>query len=333
MVVDVKMKTRDAALDIAKGTLIVLMLIGHMEIPNWLREVIYSFHMPAFIFFSGYCFKAKACDDIKACIINLAKTFCVPYLIWAVFYIIMQKEDILFKIKNILCGMSNVDKVLENRTPVGQVYFLLLLLLVRLIYVVIYKCVKDEVVRTIVIVGISLFGAWLGKNGFWLPWSLDCSLYALVYYHMGHLIKKADGVSYVENNRWCYFVLFPIWFVMIALGGMELYPRQYGNYVITILGAVCACVLLYIGCRIVAARFMKTLVNGLVEVGKHTLSILLVHTIFGGYIAIFIVKLFRLLGIGDWMSLIYVLVILLQVVLGIVWGKIYDKACKNIFKY
>ncbi len=62
------MLSRDDFLDFAKGILITLVLLGHciqclsgdiyysntMYYSNWLMKYIYSFHMPMFIYISGY---------------------------------------------------------------------------------------------------------------------------------------------------------------------------------------------------------------------------------------------------------------------------------------
>ena len=41
---------RDLAVDMMKGILILLVIIGHVtQIPEQIRHVIYSFHMPAFL--------------------------------------------------------------------------------------------------------------------------------------------------------------------------------------------------------------------------------------------------------------------------------------------
>lgn len=331
MVVDVKIKTRDAALDIAKGILIVLMMIGHMEIPQYMRSVIYSFHMAAFIFYSGYCFNPESCKNLKKSIRNIARTFLFPYLIWAIFYLIMNNREIASKLLDILCGMTKSNKILTECESVGQVYFLLLLFLVRLIYIFINKYIKKDSVQTVVVILLSMFGVLLSRNGYWLPWCLDCSLFALVFYHVGYLVKKYEIISFVRSNKRCYFFWAVFWGLAICSGGMSLYVREYGNYLITVLGAVSASILLYISCSILSSHLPQKLLNVLVDIGKNTLSILLLHTIFGGYIAIFIVKIFMKMGLDHLLFLMYIIVILLQIILGILWGRIYEKVFKALF--
>lgn len=52
--------------DIAKGIGIILVFLGHFNIPDTLRAEIYTFHIPLFFFLSGvllFCFVQAACAD------------------------------------------------------------------------------------------------------------------------------------------------------------------------------------------------------------------------------------------------------------------------------
>lgn len=49
---------RIVSFDILKGVGILLVILGHIEIPYMLKIVIYSFHMPLFFFVSGCFFRS-----------------------------------------------------------------------------------------------------------------------------------------------------------------------------------------------------------------------------------------------------------------------------------
>lgn len=58
-------KKRDASIDIMKGILIILVIVGHMtDISNSLRGMIYSFHMPAFFILAGCFFKIDSVRNV-----------------------------------------------------------------------------------------------------------------------------------------------------------------------------------------------------------------------------------------------------------------------------
>lgn len=76
---------RDNSIDTLKGVGILLMILGHMPIPDFLRSFIFSFHMPLFFFVSGYLYKEDSVGHIASK--NLRKVM-LPYIftcliIWA----------------------------------------------------------------------------------------------------------------------------------------------------------------------------------------------------------------------------------------------------------
>jgi len=319
---------RDNAIDIAKAVLIVLMMIGHMNISDTTHAVIYSFHMAAFVFYSGYCFKPTS---IK----NLAKTFLFPYLIGASLFVAMGDGTFGLKILDVLCGFSKANLIFPEHSTVGQVYFLLLLFLVRLtymyMYMYMYRFVKNEILLSITIIVLSILGVVLGKTGYWMPWSLDCALFTLVFYHAGVLVKKYEILEFFIKNKWYNIILFVIWIASITQGGMSLFVRDYGNYVITVLGAISASILLYELASILNSHLKPMILHGIVNVGQQTLSILLVHTVLGGYIVVYVINGIMRTGIIESLYLNYIIILLVHIVIGLLWGKVYEKICNILF--
>ncbi|MEH7127363.1 acyltransferase family protein, partial [Neobacillus drentensis] len=67
-------KSRLEYLDIAKGILIILVVLGHSSFSN--RFVIYWFHMPAFFIISGLLYRNKYSVNL----INNIKSLFIPYI-------------------------------------------------------------------------------------------------------------------------------------------------------------------------------------------------------------------------------------------------------------
>ena len=80
------MKTRDFMFDNYRAFLIVLVVLGHFIEPSYtdtvfltnLKYFIFAFHMPAFIFISGY-FALKKMSPWK-----LVQKLLVPYLVFEI---------------------------------------------------------------------------------------------------------------------------------------------------------------------------------------------------------------------------------------------------------
>lgn len=82
---------RDLSFDYIKGVLIFLVVLGHVVtyIPystiadNWLFVFIYSFHMPLFVFISGYFFESEKYTEIKFLVLKKARRLLLPHLTYS----------------------------------------------------------------------------------------------------------------------------------------------------------------------------------------------------------------------------------------------------------
>lgn len=276
---------RDPALDIAKAVLIALMLLGHFPLDESLRTVIYSFHMAAFVFYSGYCFRSQPDRDLKASIAKQLRGFLIPYALFGVAHILLTHQGLTTELRQLLLGMSFSKKLFPQVASIGPVYFILLLLVTKVVYLFIHRYIRDERLRALTVLGLSLLGVGLGRLGLWLPWSMDCALYCLIFYYLGWCFQRYGIMEFFCRRSFSYFPLSCIWVYMILRGGMEIATRDYGSYGVAVLGAVSACVLLYMLCRWLCDTWHHRLVGLLQTIGQQTLYILIVHRLFNRYLA------------------------------------------------
>ena len=73
---------------VCKGIAIILMVLGHTSFSSVGNGIIYMFHMPLFIFMTGYCFKDKYVDTPRRFIINKLKRLYLPFVIWSIAFIL-----------------------------------------------------------------------------------------------------------------------------------------------------------------------------------------------------------------------------------------------------
>lgn len=52
-------------IDACKGIGILLVILGHTNVPSIVHTIIYSFHMPLFFIISGYLFSEAKCAAIS----------------------------------------------------------------------------------------------------------------------------------------------------------------------------------------------------------------------------------------------------------------------------
>ncbi len=318
---------RDAALDMAKAILIILMIVGHFSIGKGLRDIIFSFHMAAFVFYSGYCFRSDKNKNVRAAIGKQTRSFLIPYALFGVLYILLTHAGMKTELKRVVFGISYARKLFADVSSIGPVYFILLLFVTKVTYILIDRYIPDERKRAATVFVLSLIGVYLGKYGYWLPWSVDCALYCLAFYYAGYCFKKYGIMEYLLARNYSYFLLSTLWAYMIYKGGMEIAIREYGIYSVTLLGAVSACVLLYMLCRYLYSLFWPWLTETISLIGRHTMFILIVHKLFSSPIK-------RFVGISFVKGHIYytVVVVALQVIAGVVFGIVYTQIQKRMTK-
>lgn len=232
--------------DIAKGIAIILMILGHTDMPVILKGAIFSFHMPFFIIANGYFIKSY---DIKKKFFRSVKTLLVPYfitcIISAVVYTILYRASqppinlFLFKIKAMLGGMSKISTKFQSFDSVWVVWFVCTLFITRNLYVIIMKLCEKKRVLSFCIIGLLAYsGYWIGEFYAFMPWSLDVALVSLIFIAAGDWLHKTD---YLERNYVMTFILpFIIWtgIMFFTRSGIELAVRSYPAGILTIVEAV-----------------------------------------------------------------------------------------------
>lgn len=88
------MSKRIEWIDVAKGILIVLVVLGHSDVNTVVKILINSFHMAAFFFLSGVTFKYT--DDVKIFIKKKIKGLLIPYFAFCCLLLFYQFAKTLF---------------------------------------------------------------------------------------------------------------------------------------------------------------------------------------------------------------------------------------------
>ena len=280
------LQKRDKTIDLYKGLLIILMIIGYSNIDSGLRNIIYSIHMFAFVFLSGYFFHTNG--GIKENIRKLVKGILKPYLFFCIMYFFFGTGILKERIISAVMGMSFSQNLFVNVKSIGPVYFILMLFCVRLVFILIDHFTKNEIQRLISVISLSLLGYYLGKEGYWLPWSFDCALYCLVFYYFGYLFKRYHLLETINKNTVLYFPLSTIWAFSLYYGALELATREYLDYGFYIIGSLAGILLGYLLCTLMASHISDKLNKAFSFVGQSTVYVLIVHKMFGGRISLLV---------------------------------------------
>lgn len=272
--------------DIAKGITILLMILGHADgIPQYLRTIIFSFHMPLFIIVNGYFIKSY---DVKKTFRNSVKSLLLPYtavcLVSAMIYTVTGWETgsagelFVHKIKAMLGGMSKVSTRFQSFESVWVVWFVCCLFLARNLYVVLMKMLEkySDSIKTGAVLILALIGYLLGKYFAFLPWSLDVALVSLVFIAFG---QWAGKTQFFEKNSFYTFVLpLGIWIYFLRMGvHIELATRSYPLGGLTIIEAIAGSIVVITVSKMLAkATYIS---DFLAWAGRNSMLILGVHCI------------------------------------------------------
>lgn len=204
--------------NIARALTITLVVSGHMGgifdllgIPYQGGEIFpaYSFHMPVFIFFSGYFFKLNSSNKTKDFLVSKFNKLLIPYFIANIFYGILtsflKNADIFTNCKDLSIFTLFIEPWLSGYqfNLNGPAWFVLFLFLTQLLYFIIKKVVyndkedldkKIEFVLLIVFILIGFLSTFLSTLGFvkrnTLYWMILRVLFGIQFYHLGYIYKN-----------------------------------------------------------------------------------------------------------------------------------------------
>ena len=91
---------RNPSVSIAKGIAIVLMVVAHAQCPFWWHNYIYMFHMPLFLFMSGYCFREVQLADTKEFVEKKLNNLWWPFVKWQLLFLLLHNVFFSLNIYN-----------------------------------------------------------------------------------------------------------------------------------------------------------------------------------------------------------------------------------------
>ena len=200
---------RDMHIDVMKGLLILLVVLGHSQAPG--HRFIYLFHMAVFFMISGYLWKKQYAEDFfafKFMVKKRLKSLYAPYILCNIFFLflslaapVLYPETSRTEFSGIFV-IKGIVKIfcLRGRTTLSDpTWFLAVLFWVTTTYTawggVFSK--KRSTGRTslydIFLIVFSLVaGGFMSRNG-WNPWQTGTFFSAIAMFGVGNIMRKAEG--------------------------------------------------------------------------------------------------------------------------------------------
>jgi fucose 4-O-acetylase-like acetyltransferase len=268
------MKTREYVFDNAKGFLIFCVVLGHMlegnltGVSKQLYILIYSFHMPFFVFLSGYFAKY----DAKKMLVKLV----MPYLC----------------LQWIACFAETIatGNQMSFTTPVWILWYLYALIIWKMLIPFI---ATEKMTRRLAIfvcsVAIALAAGFDSSIGYEM--GLSRIVVFFPYFLLGYYLKDAERMvpklyRLYKNlkKEHCLLFLLVIWLIVIFLGERIDYRWLYGSYCYEALsyGPAQRAGMYLIGMGQIAAllKLMSKKETVLCRIGQKSMRIYLCHPVF-----------------------------------------------------
>lgn len=194
------MEHRIKELDYLKSILILLMVAFHLVYIGdkypYIKQIVYTFHMPAFLIISGYLTNVQ--KDIRSFMKKLLWIF-VPYLCMETGYVLMS---------HILPVRENVPEISSSILlhkifikPLGPYWYLHTLIICSLLYYLAFRYTRMKIISQVIILGLGLFAVsyWGG-----------IMVFANAIYFLAGVIIKQSKLPFIRIFQPSLLALVPM---------------------------------------------------------------------------------------------------------------------------
>ena len=281
---------RNKEMTILKALGIIFVVMGHKDDPfSWFPA--YSFHMALFFFVSGYFYKEKYENNILLYITRKIKKTIPLYFSFNLFYMIVT--FILYKKYKILLGsLPNLKAFFITPFTSGNqfelylaAWFILALLIIQIVFIVMYKCIKkineNIHVHLLIFFVIGIIGTYIAKYVEFTNRPLILILirtcFGLFFYYLGFYYKQNESRNIFSSAGLLTaliiqvivlknFINIPYYVVEGKFDGHVILP-----YVTSVTG-----IYVYLFLSKALSKFLKDN-DILYKIGDNTLSIMINH--------------------------------------------------------
>lgn len=271
------MKERLLLCDIAKGICIILVVIGHYHpdnAPDWytiIHRFIYSFHMPFFIFTSGYIYNATKRDiPYKAFVWKKIKRLVIPYISTSVIIVALKFASQRFLyVENQVTALSFLE--ILYKPAAGYFLWFIWVLWWAFLIVPFFKTTKAKLL--LFVLSLLLYA---------MPWDLGEYLCLNMFGRM--FVFFVIGILSYEFKE-MISKLAPFGLVIVAAFALSeifylFYPDFINTAVLEFITSLLGIYVVYVISKFIAKRSSST--SLLLQISATSYVIYLLHTTFEG---------------------------------------------------
>ena len=278
-------ENRKQDIDIMRGLLIVLVVIGHHS-NDEIAGVIYWFHMPAFFILSGILLQDRQ-EPIQSFMARKAKRLLIPYILYSFVLILIIDGDIKSFLEIVFGGSS--------RFVYGVYWYIPVLLTSEVVchWLVNIKKLSQKALFVVALLGViasSVYSYAFYSNldtdctkwDLWhkIPWGVDISVLGVSYVLLGYLMRR----YYEQISKW-YVVLLSTMVVILSITlkcygifdyTFDMKQVKYPNALYNLILPIAWTIFIWTMAKLILN--LKVLCNVLSYVGRESLVIMYLHS-------------------------------------------------------
>ena len=281
------MSRRLPEFDIAKVVALFGVIVGHSQylgVPARVARFFYSFDMPLFFIISG--FFQKTTDRLDAKFIKKnAMALLVPYVVTCsivIFGAALQAATdpnqsiagvAFYWTKASFFGAGSITPKTPSFVPqIGAVWYLLSLFIAKC-----FLAYANQQNNPLVLVLVAFFVGCSTTELFWLPFSIQPALGAVLFLYIGQRIRQSNTLKKLTNTEWV--LIATVWlFSSLKYGELYMVTNTYTHGMLDVIGGVFGALTILKISEVVAATNSR-LASALSIVGSHTLPLFCMHLV------------------------------------------------------
>ena len=311
-----KMKSRIAYIDIAKGIGMLAVIWGHILTSYSSPSVtlVYAFDIPLFFVLSGMMYNGGKFESLKMLMISRVRSLIIPYIVysvatwalWAAMQMLMHSnQNLLRPLLQTIMAQGSGGFMIHN----VPLWFVTCLFVVEILYYFVSKTndvLNISICILLAVCGYSMLHTSLAFDFTKLPWNIESAMSAILFYSIGNLYVKHFKLNsipaFVSAHRHASLIGCAIASIVFALGALlnghiTLGSNELGRFIILLYtnGLLGSAIVLVFSALIDSYSFGagRELVNKLKWIGVHSFDFMAVHVPIKGVFAIALASVFH----------------------------------------
>lgn len=276
-------------LDLYKGLAILLVVLGHMNIPARASQLIYSFHVPLFFIASGYAMALSRPTSFRTFLQRRWRTLILPYLVFsllglaALLLFLPQDADLSYTLSRSLLGILYGNGAVSPKTVLTPLWFLTCLFSTELLFLAVRRLGRGRLAAMAVLVAVLLAVGLLNASVLRLPlpWGAHLAPVALAFTFVGYAISRLGLAPAQLPRRWAALglalVVLPWIGAALANPGVDMNSNHYGQPLLFFGSALSGAAMVYFVVQILQSQ--RGVAAVATYLGANSLVILAVHTL------------------------------------------------------